>query len=91
MQSRVYLNDGLGKLTKLENAIPVFNQTSSILTSDFNKDGYPDLFISSKTIAAQYGMPADSYVLLNTGDGHFKDATEQLAPFLSKIGLVASA
>lgn len=91
MQSRVYLNDGAGNLSKLENAIPVFNQTSSIITSDFNKDGYPDLFISSKTISAQYGMPADSYVLMNTGDGHFKDVTEKVAPFLTKIGMVSNA
>ena len=91
MQSRVYLNDGKGNLQKLENAIPVFNQTSSIIASDFNKDGYPDLLLTSKTVSMQYGYPADSYVLYNTGDGHFKDVTNSVAPFLLKIGMITNA
>jgi len=91
MQSRVYLNDGQGKLSKLENAIPVFNQTSSIIAADFNKDGYPDLLLTSKTVSMQYGEPADSYVLYNTGDGHFKDVTEKVAPFLQSIGMITHA
>lgn len=91
MQSRVYLNDGKGNLNRLQNAIPVYNQTSSIIVEDFNKDGNPDLFISSKTISMQYGSPADSYVLYNTGDGHFKDVTEKVAPFLHSIGMITNA
>jgi hypothetical protein len=91
MQSRVYLNDGKGNLKRLQNAIPVFNQTSSIVVSDFNKDGNPDLFISSKTVSMQYGNPADSYILYNTGDGHFKDVTSKVAPFLQKIGMITNA
>ena len=91
MQSRVYLNDGKGNLKKLENAIPVFNQTSSIIASDFNKDGYPDLLLTSKTVSMQYGYPADSYVLYNTGDGHFIDVTNKVAPFLQKLGMITHA
>lgn len=91
MQSRVYLNDGIGNLKKLENAIPVFNQTSSIIASDFNKDGYPDLLLTSKTVSMQYGYPADSYVLYNTGDGHFKDVSNKVAPFLQKLGMITHA
>jgi hypothetical protein len=91
MQSRVYLNDGKGNLNRLQNAIPIFNQASSIIVADFNKDGNPDLFISSKTVSMQYGAPADSYILYNTGDGHFKDVTNKVAPFLQKIGMITSA
>jgi hypothetical protein len=91
MQSRVYLNDGKGNLKRLQDAIPVFNQASSIIVDDFNHDGHPDLFIASKTVSMQYGYPADSYVLYNTGDGHFKDVTEKVAPFLQKIGMITHA
>jgi len=91
MQSRVYLNDGMGNLKKLENAIPVFNQTSSIIASDFNNDGYPDLLLTSKTVSMQYGYPADSYLLYNTGNGHFKDVTNKVAPLLLKIGMITNA
>ena len=91
MQSRVYLNDGKGNLNRLQNAIPVFNQASSIIVADFNNDGNPDLFITSKTVSMQYGFPADSYILYNTGDGHFKDVTNKVAPFLQKIGMITNA
>ena len=91
MLSRVYLNDGKGLFTKLPNAIPVYNQSSSILASDFNHDGYPDLFIGSRVVAMNYGAAADSYVLLNTGDGHFRNVTSTLAPVLQGIGFITSA
>ena len=91
MQSRVYLNDGKGNLNRLKEAIPVYNQASSLVVADFNKDGNPDLFISSKTVSMQYGYPADSYILYNTGDGHFKDVTSKVAPFLQKIGMITNA
>ena len=91
MLSRVYLNDGKGHLNKLENAIPVYNQNSSILAADFNKDGYPDLFMSSRTVAMNYGAPADCHLLYNTGDGHFKEVTAKIAPALEKIGLITNA
>ena len=38
-----------------------------------------------------YGYPADSYVLFNTGDGHFKNVTTTVAPFLEKIGFITNA
>ena len=91
MLSRVYLNDGKGNLKKLDNAIPVHNQTSSIIVSDFNKDGYPDLLMTSRVVAMNYGEPADSYLLYNTGDGHFVDKTAEVAPILQKIGFITHA
>ncbi len=91
MLSRVYLNDGKGVLTKLPNAIPVYNQSSSIIADDFNQDGCPDLFIGSRVVAMSYGAPANSYVLLNTGDGHFKEVTSSMAPCLTEIGFITSA
>ncbi len=91
MLSRVYLNDGKGGLKKLDNAIPIYNQTSAIIASDFNKDGYPDLLITSRVVAMSYGAPADCFLLYNTGDGHFKDVTASVAPDLQKIGLITNA
>ena len=91
MLSRVYLNDGKGNLHKLENAIPIYNQSSSIIASDFNKDGAPDLLITSRVVAMDYGAAANSYVLYNTGDGHFKDVTNTVAPLLNHIGFITNA
>ncbi len=91
MQSRVYLNDGLGNLHRLENAIPIYNQSSAVIARDFNKDGAPDLLITSRVVSMDYGAAANSYVLYNTGDGHFKDMTAEVAPVLDGIGFVTSA
>ncbi len=91
MLSRVYLNDGKGNLKKLDNAIPIHNQTSSILVADFNKDGHPDLLITSRVVAMNYGEKPDAYLLYNTGDGHFKEANTSIAPMLQKIGFITNA
>jgi len=91
MLSRVYLNDGKGILKKLDNAIPIHNQTSSILVADFNKDGHPDLFMTSRVVAMNYGEKPDAYLLYNTGDGHFKEANTSIAPMLQKIGFITNA
>jgi hypothetical protein len=91
MQSRVYLNDGLGNLHKLENAIPIYNQSAALIARDFNKDGAPDLLITSRVVSMDYGAAANSYVLYNTGDGHFKDVTAAIAPVLEGIGFITSA
>jgi hypothetical protein len=91
MLSRIYLNDGKGTLRKLDNAIPIHNQSSAIIARDFNKDGAVDLFISSRVEAMNYGAPASSHVLYNTGDGHFSDVSNQVAPTLNEIGFVTNA
>jgi len=91
MLSRIYLNDGKGNLRKLENAIPIHNQSSAIIARDFNKDGAIDLFITSRVMAMNYGAPASSYVLFNTGDGHFKEVTDKIAPSLNEIGFITNA
>jgi hypothetical protein len=38
-----------------------------------------------------YGAPTDSYLLYNTGDGHFKNVTATVAPDLTGIGFITSA
>ena len=91
MLSRIYLNDGKGNLRKLDNAIPIHNQSSAIIARDFNMDGAIDLFITSRVMAMNYGAPASSYVLFNTGDGHFKEVTEKVAPSLNEIGFITNA
>lgn len=91
MMPRVYLNNGKGLLATLENAIPIYNQSSSIVAQDFNKDGKMDLLITSRVVSNNYGLAPDAYVLYNQGDGHFKNVTSQIAPFLNQIGFITSA
>ena len=91
MMPRVYLNNTNGQFTVLNNAIPIYNQSSAIVARDFNQDGFVDLLITSRVTAMDYGAPTDSYLLYNTGDGHFKNVTSTVAPDLVGIGLITSA
>mgnify|MGYP006179009015 CR=1 FL=1 len=43
----------------LDNAIPIYNQSSSIIARDFNQDGAIDLLITSRVTAMDYGAPTD--------------------------------
>jgi hypothetical protein len=91
MMPRVYLNQTSGQFKVLKDAIPIYNQSSSIIARDFNQDGALDLLITSRVTAMDYGAPTDSYVLYNTGDGHFKNMTASVAPDLIGTGLITNA
>ena len=90
---RLYLNDGTGSLRPAENAFPESLRltASCVVLFDANDDGKLDVFLGGRTLPWGYGQPADSYLLLNDGKGHFTDATTQLAPELQKVGMVKSA
>jgi len=89
---RLYMNDGSGKFSKATVPVLDANRVSSsvAITSDFNGDGYQDLFVGSRLRPFLYGVPASSYLYINDGKGGFTNGSD-LAPALSDIGLVTSA
>jgi enediyne biosynthesis protein E4 len=89
---RLYMNDGKGKLTRLDNAFNGLYVTEScIIPYDFNNDGFVDLFIGGRSVPWDYGKTPSSYLLQNDGKGHFKDVTESYSKELSTIGMVTQA
>ena len=89
---RVYLNDGKGHFSKLNNAFDsLFVNASCVVPYDFNGDGKIDLFIGGRSVPWEYGRIPQSYLLINDGTGHFKDVTEKYANGLSHIGFVTNA
>jgi hypothetical protein len=91
---RLYLNVGKGKLKKSQQPLPVltsFESTSTVVPSDYDKDGDLDLFVGARVIPFLYGAPANGYILNNDGKGNFHDVTKSLAPQLTKIGLITDA
>jgi hypothetical protein len=88
----IYLNDGEGTFKKLPNPFDsLFINASCVVACDFNKDGYPDLFIGAKSVPFNYGETPRSYLLENNGKGKFKDVTEKYAHGLSNAGFVSNA
>lgn len=92
LSPRLYLNDGKGQFRKHDSAFNnVFLTASSIATSDFNGDGFIDVFIGARAVPWEYGEIPNSYLLQNDGTGKFMDVTEKLAVGLSKVGMVTGA
>lgn len=77
-QDALLLNDGTGHFVEAprqampQRLIPA-GVTLWIETADFNRDGYPDLLLSMTNSRYQ---ARELQLLLNNGDGTFRDATE---------------
>lgn len=86
---RIYLNDGKGLLTKAVEPFSNLNvSASTVEAADFNKDGFPDLFVGARSVSGNYGKIPQSYLLQNNGKGKFTDVTKAVAKELSDIGFV---
>jgi hypothetical protein len=87
----------------IKNGVPVFKKEdgtrlptlyqsgSCVRPSDVDKDGDIDLFIGTRGLPSYYGLPADQFLLINDGSGHFTDASLSFAPQLRKLGMVTDA
>ncbi|HEY4064648.1 MAG TPA: VCBS repeat-containing protein [Puia sp.] len=94
MQFRLFINDGKGNFTLDANAFPsnaTGGNTGVAISGDFNKDGFPDLFIGGRSVPREYGSTPHSYLFLNDGKGHFKDIAATGNPDIAGIGMVTGA
>jgi hypothetical protein len=88
---RLYINNGNGKFTKSENALPaIFSNKSCFADADIDKDGDLDIFVGTLADAKAYGIPQTSSLLINDGKGNFSLAGENIIP-LKSIGMISSA
>ena len=94
-QDRLYLLNSKGNQPVYERApaaLPSFSAMGACVKSaDYDQDGDQDLFVGSRGIPLQYGLPATSYLLENDGTGHFSDVTARVSPRLHNMGMVTDA
>ncbi|MEO5943200.1 MAG: VCBS repeat-containing protein [Ferruginibacter sp.] len=89
-QDRLYLNDGKGDFTKSNNLPATLSSGSCVTVADLDGDGDMDIFRGGEVVAHKYPQPPLSYLLINE-KGKFVDKTNQIAPELSRVGMVKSA
>lgn len=89
---RVFLGNGTGQFTFFPNALPPIGEnTAAIAPSDVNGDGALDLFIGASNVAGDYGASPKSYLLINNGNGQFREQTEEWFGEDIDFGMVNSA
>ena len=92
LRPRLYINQGKGVFVKGDNNLPYLSiNASCIRFGDYNKDGFPDIFIGGRSVAQQYGVTPESYLLKNDGRGNFINVTKSEAPQLQSLGMVTDA
>jgi hypothetical protein len=92
LQLRLFKNDGKGNFSLDSSAFPNTGMDVSVaIANDFNKDGYPDLFIGARNYPGVYGKDPRSYLFVNDGNGHFTDIGEKQYPAIANIGMVTGA
>lgn len=91
LADRLYLNNGKGAFSWDSLALPrILKQKSCVTVADIDKDGDQDLFVGGLASPSAYGLPQDSYLLLNDGKGKFSVAGEEIIA-AQKLGIVTSA
>lgn len=90
---RLYLNNGAGYFTKSDQVLPTrkFESTCTVKPSDFDGDGDVDLFVGVRLQPFSYGIAMNGYILRNDGHGTFENASDEVAPCLSGIGMITDA
>lgn len=92
LHPRFYENNGKGKFTwNKSKSINIDINASVIISTDIDHDGYPDLFIGSRSVPGNYGSSPKSYVFKNDGNGNFKDISDQVFGKSQNVGMVTSA
>lgn len=90
LNDRIYENKGNGVLQKVGSPWISDRKFSSkaLAAADVNQDGKIDLFIGERYSTLTYGIPTDGFLMINQGEGKFK---QQAQRSLEKIGMITDA
>ena len=90
LKDRLYLNQGNNQWSKSSQFLPTvkFENTAAVSAADYDGDGDVDLFVGIRLKPNYYGLPVNSYILENDGQGNFSEVTASIAPALQAIGMI---
>ncbi len=90
LQDRVYENDGKGNFSRKEVLPKILSTSATVAITDFDADGYLDLFIGGGVIPGKYPLSHPSYLLKNE-NGKFIDVTSKISEGLNELRIVTDA
>ncbi|WP_103923450.1 VCBS repeat-containing protein [Algoriphagus boritolerans] len=89
---RIFFGDGAGNFRFSMNSLPPIGEnTATIAIHDVDGDGDLDLFVGSSVKSGDFGASPKSSLLINQGNGQFKDETEAWFGLNIDLGMVNSA
>ena len=94
LYDRLLINDGKGNYRESNQKLPENGlriSTSVAISADIDNDGDEDLFVGERLKIGNYGLPGSGFILVNDGNGNFKNQTDMIAPGLKKIGMITDA
>ncbi len=94
LADRLYLNDGTGDFTAVEDHLPDpgpgdYISGGAAAAADFDRNGSLDVFIGGRVVPGEYPVAARNRLLINDGTGHFTDRAEEFG--LIETGMVTAA
>lgn len=91
-QDRLYLNDGKGRFSLAEGALPAENfATGTLQVLDFDGDGILDVFVAARVVPGQYPTSLGGRIWKGNGKGQFTDFTQKLGPIFQTLGMVTDS
>jgi len=94
LRDRLYINldgDNFKKEEKAFSELKKFESTSTVSAYDIDQDGDLDLFLGTRLNTGSYGTKTENYILLNDGNGVFKDASEGYLGENKLMGMVTGS
>jgi hypothetical protein len=88
LKDRLYLNTGSGGFEySNESTLPVFS-TGAVAAADVDLDGDLDLWVANRFDTRTYGLPVNSSLLINDGNGQFTPSTTES---FNQLGMITTA
>ncbi len=90
-EDRIYINQGDRKYSKYQGDLSFTKiDGQCVVSGDFDKNGYTDIFIGGRSQPGKYPNPPSSKLLLNN-NGTLTDASEEWLQSADRLGMVTDA